>query len=187
MDPISIGLGVVGLGMSLFGGSEASSAARHQAEISRQVAGQEQLVNAQKQQAMELSSRRQQLEIMRNSQRARSMALNSAVNQGAQFGTGLQGGLAQIADSEAYNMLGVNQNLQIGRNISGINDTISGLKGQMAGAQADQATAQGLQSLGGALMTNAGTIGNLGKNAFGSMSFGDPLGGFGGSSRWGIG
>lgn len=168
MDPISIGLGVVGLGLKLFGGSEASDAAKHQAQISQQIAGDEQQINAQKSQAMELSAKRQQLENVRNVQRARSMALTSATSQGAQFGTGLPGGEAQAEDQGMFNALGINQNLMIGRNISGINDNISGLKGQMAGAQSSAASAQGLQSLGGALISSGPTIGALSKNA-GSM------------------
>jgi len=40
-------------------------------------------------------------------QRARSLALSTATNQGAQFGTGLQGGYGQISGESGTNMLGI--------------------------------------------------------------------------------
>jgi len=79
MDPISIGLGLAGLGMSLFGGLGQASVVRQQAQISAQVAGvsgqiagDEQQVQAQRQQQMELEANRQQLQNFRNVQASSS-------------------------------------------------------------------------------------------------------------------
>ena len=161
MDPITGGLAVLGLGMSLFGGANAASEAKHQAELSQQVGAQEQLINDQKHQQMMLSARRQQLENFRNVQRARAMGLNAAVNQGAQFGTGLIGGQAQAQNQGFENNLGINQGIEIGNNIFGINNTISGLKAQMSDSQSSQATYQGIASLGSSLTGTAKTVGSL--------------------------
>lgn len=164
MDPISAGLGVVGLGMQLYGSLSGSSDARRASEINQQIAGDEGQINEQKRKAMELSGRRQQLEVMRNNQRLRAQATNAATNQGAQFGSGLAGGLAQIQDQSFFNLQGINQNLEVGRNIFGINQDISQKKQQLASIQGDMMTDQAIGSLGGALMKMGPTIGGLAKD-----------------------
>lgn len=85
----------------------------------------EQLVEGQKAQAMELDARRQQLEVIRNQQRGRALALTNATAQGASKGSGLQGGYGQVSGQSGVNALGIQQNLEIGRNIFGLNTGIS--------------------------------------------------------------
>src|SRR5882672_3503245 len=150
MDPISIGLGVVGLGMQIFGGIKGSEVAGQQAQQSRYIAQDEQRINDQKRQQMLLESHRNQLQIFRNNQRLRAQATNAATQQGAQFGSGLQGGLAQIEDQGLFNSQGINQNVEIGQNIFGINNDISQHKMQLASLGGDASDAAGLASLGGA-------------------------------------
>lgn len=156
---IGAAVGAIGLGVSLFGSSEAAEVAGKQAKVSADEAKQEQGINDAKQQAMELSGRRMQLENMRNIQRGRALAENTAVNQGAQFGSGLQGGLDQIMDQGLFNMVGVNSGLQTGRQIAGFNSAISADKLQMAQLGGEAAKDQGLASLGGAIMKMGPTIG----------------------------
>lgn len=159
----------IGLGMSIFGGLSQSAIAKEQAGVSADIATQEQGIKDQKQQAMELAGRRQQLEIIRNNQRARSMAENAAVNQGAQFGSGLQGGLAQITDQSEFNLVGVNSALETGRNIAGYNNQISKDKIRIAQLGGDSASAGGFASLGGSIMKAGPTIGAL-SGGFGGKS-----------------
>lgn len=163
MDFISAGLGVVGLGMQIFGGFKGSEVASQQAEQSRYIAQDEQKINDQRRQQMLLESRRNQLQIFRNNQRLRAQATNAATQQGAQFGSGLQGGLAQIQDQGLFNSQGINQNVEIGQNIFGINNDISQHKMQLASLGGDAADAAGLASLGGALIKAGPTIGAFGK------------------------
>lgn len=181
MDPISIIAGItslVGLGTSLFGGASASHDAKQAASIQSNIAGLEGGLEDQRHTAMELAAKRQSTEILRSNQRARSLALSNATSQGAQFGSGLQGGLAQVDDQGAFNLAGVSQNLQIGEAMFGINKQITGQKQQLAQVQGQQATDQGIASLGGSIMKAAPTIGSLGGTAynnFGKMSgFGGP-------------
>lgn len=162
MDPLTLGIAAVGLGTSIFGGMSASADAQKAAAIQGQIQGVETQVNDQRRNAMELSGRRQQMEIFRNNQRQRAMATNAAVNQGAQFGSGLQGGLAQVQDQSMFNSLGVSQNLEIGRNIFGLNDQISGLKTQLSSVQSDMASDQGIASLGGSILKSAPMLGQMG-------------------------
>jgi len=170
MNPLEMGMDIVGIGLQAFGAFGASSAAKREAEISKGIAADEEKVNLQKYQQMQLEAQRMSLQQFRNIQRLRSQATAAAVNQGAQFGSGLQGGLAGVTDQGLQNVLGINQNKEIGSNIFGINEDISGKKMQMADAQSDMAQAQAWSSLGGAMVKDAGTVGNLGKNVMGFFS-----------------
>lgn len=173
MDPISMISGassLVGLGMSLFGSSKSTAAAQAVSQESQAIAGLDMKVNDQRQQQMTLTAQRQQLQNIRNGQLARSMALTSATGQGAQFGTGLQGGYGQISGDENTNNLNTNQNLMIGNNIFALDNQIDQHKMNMAQYQGDMATGQGLSSLGSSIGRSAGTLGNLFGNMFGSTS-----------------
>lgn len=197
MDPITLGLSVVGLGMSLFGGAKSASNsvayAGQVSSLSNSISSDEQNINLQKQKQMQLEGRRMQLEQVRNAQRQRSQATAAAVNQGANLGSGLQGGLGQIQGQSGSNMLGINQNMEIGQNIFGFNNSISGKRAQLNSLQAqygaDQAQAQGLQSLGGALIKAGPTVGAFGKDAMagsgGGFGFGSMF--MGGGSPTGYG
>lgn len=178
MDPISIGLGLAGLGLSLFGGAEQASVAKQQAQISAQVANvsgqisQDELqVQAQKQQQVQLEANRQQLQNFRNVQQAQAQSVAAATAQGAQFGSGLQGGLASASAEGNTNALGIAQNLEIGKNIFGIDTDISQKRIQIAGLQSQSALlggkaaeGQGFQSLGGALLKSGPIIGAFAQN-----------------------
>lgn len=155
--------------MQIFGAIGASRSAHEAADINIGIAGDEQKINEQKRIQMEMSARRQQLETMRNAQRARAQDTAAAVNQGASLGSGLQGGLAQATAQEGFNSLGISNNLAIGENIFGLNDDISSKKMQLARVQGDQATDTALMSLGGSVVSNAGTIGNIGQFAAGRV------------------
>lgn len=174
-----------GLGMSIFGGMQQAGVAKQQANVSADVATQEQGINDQKQQAMELAGRRQQLEIIRNNQRARAMAENSATNQGAQFGSGLQGGLDQIQSQSDFNLVGVNSALETGRNIAGYNSKISADKIRLAQLGGQAATAAGFSSLGGSIMKAGPTIGALSGGFGSSKSYGGNYSGTPGASNTG--
>jgi hypothetical protein len=158
--------------MKLFGQFSASDDAEKLSALEKQQAGLEQGINEQKRQQMLLNSRRSTLEIFRNTQRMRAQSIQAGVSQGAQFGSGLQGGLAQIYNQGLYNAQGVSQNLEIGRNIFGLNDQISGVKMQMSDVKSDLATDQGWASLGGSILSGAGTIGSVGTSLFGGSSGG---------------
>lgn len=164
MDPFSAGLGIVGLGIQLFSGFSQANTAKQIAGVNQDIAGQEQNINQQKQLQMQLEAHRSTLQNYRNAQRARSQALAAGVEDNAQFGSGLPGGLAGISSQAAGNAQAVNQNLQIGQTIFGYNNKISQDKMQLASLGAQSAQEQAWGSLGGALVKNSGTIGGLGKD-----------------------
>jgi len=180
MDPVSILTGItslVGLGTSLFGGASAASDAKQAASIQSNIAGFEGQLENQRHTAMELAANRQSVETLRINQRARSTAINNATNQNAQFGSGLQGGLAQVEDQGLFNLAGINQNLEIGEAMFGINKQITGQKQQLAQVQGKQATDQGLISLGGSITKAAPTIGNIGGSIYSGVSKNTGFGG----------
>lgn len=89
----------------------------------------EQSIQAQQAKAMEIDARRQQLEVIRNHQRSRAVALATGIAQGGQGALGssaIQGAYGQASGQTGVNLLGIQQNLQIGRDIYGLNQTISG-------------------------------------------------------------
>lgn len=182
---VGAAVSAVGLGMSIFGGLEQSHIAKEQANVSADIATQEQGINAQKQQAMELAGRRQQLEIIRNNQRARALAENNATNQGAQFGSGLQGGLAQVTDQSTFNLVGVNSALETGRSIAGFNNTISKDKIRLAQLGGDASSAAGFASLGGSLLKAGPFVGALSGGFGGKSSGGGNYSGTPGASNTG--
>lgn len=182
MNPIadiSAAISLVGLGTSIFGGAQSSSAtssmsrvAQAEADANSRVSGLEQQINGQRHQQMVLDTSRQQLQIIRNTQLARSMAINSASGQGVSAmgsgSSGLMGGLGQISGDSGRNIEGINQNLQIGNNIFGFNDQISQQKqllaqlgGQMAVLQGKSAQGQGIASIGGAVTKAADPLSKL--------------------------
>lgn len=140
------------------------SAAHQQAEAQQNITQDELKVEAQRQQAMELDARRKQMEIIRTNQRARAMALTTATSQGAATpgSSVLAGAYGQASGQSGVNMLGVNQNLEIGQNIFGLNSQISQQKIAMSQAQSSAATYSGLSSLGGSLMSSLGAAQRLG-------------------------
>lgn len=174
MDPVSLGIMAVGLGLQAYGGFSAAGRAKEASQISQNIAADEQKINDQKRTQMELEARRMQMQTFRNAQRLRAQATAAAVNQGASKGSGLQGGLAQIQDYAAEGLTNIGQNLEIGRNIFSLNDDISAQKQRLASIQGEGATEQALASLGGSLVKYGPTIGGLAK---------DYTAGFGSSSR----
>lgn len=150
-----------GLAMSAAGLFSSYSASQDQAAIQQQMLAQQQAAERERKKLMELDARRKQLEVVRHMQRARSLALTNATRQNAGLGSGLQGGYGQISGEGGNNLLGIFQNLQLGRNMFDINSRLTALGSQYSQAGSQLAFGQGLTSLGGAFIGNAGKIGDI--------------------------
>lgn len=133
------------------------------AERSTQVAAQSAAINTgiintqvdmerQRLQAMEIDARRSQTEIIRNQQRARALAVTTATAQGASRGSGLQGGYGQISGQTTYNALGVQQQLDLGRNMFNLNSQLAGQRTQMVDLESQYAAFRASQQTAGANM-----------------------------------
>lgn len=126
--------------------TQALTAAGASRDIQTAVVGQERNIQESQRQAMELGARRQSLEIIRNQQRGRSLALTTNVAQGGSGAVGgssaLGGAYGQISGQSNVNLLGVNQNLGIGRDIFAANTNISNSRVDMANLEYAYATQQ---------------------------------------------
>lgn len=161
MFPISAILGGAGMIGSIVGGIGAMSTSAEMSNSAMREAALQQQIQEQNHKSMVLEARRKSTEILRTQQRANAMALQSATNQGAQFGSGLQGGLAQVSGQTATNLAGVNQNMQIGEAIYGLNNKISAEKMLQAQLGGQMSMYQGISSLGGSVMKSSGAIGDM--------------------------
>jgi len=169
MAAVTAAVAAAGIGMSIYGSVQQSKAAKQQAAAQQQMIAAEKEAEEARRRQMELDARRKSMEVIRNQQRARSLALAAASNQGALLGSGLQGGYAQIAGQTGVNIAGIQQNLALGRDIFSANEDLSNAKMAYARYGSDLATARGWSSIGGTLVSNAGTIGNL-MGGFGTPS-----------------
>lgn len=161
MNPIMLGIQAVGLGLSLYSGFQQAKTAKASAAVSQDIAAQEQAINQAKARQMEIEARRTQLQNVRNAQRARAFATAAANTQGALFGSGLAGGLAQVQGNLGFNMLGVDQALATGREINKYNDNISQDKMKLAQLGAESAENAAYGSLGGAMIKAGPIIGQI--------------------------
>lgn len=118
--------------LNILASQQSIAASNQSTALSKAQIGEQRYLEAQRQQAMELDARRNQMEIIRNQQRGRALALTAATAQGAGRGSGLQGGYGQVSGQSGVNMLGVQQNLEIGRNTFAANNRISDLRVQAA-------------------------------------------------------
>lgn len=172
-NPMAIASGAIGLGMSLFGGMKSTEAAKAKAAAEQQISGLEIQQDEVRKRAMELSANRQQIEVLRNAQRARSLALSNSTSQGAQFGSGLSGGYGQIAGAANWNNTGIQQNLGFGEQMFQLNSMINQQKMSISGSASDAATGAGLSSMGKSLMGSFGPIKNLSETYLGGGSSGN--------------
>ena len=150
----------IGAGISLIGGLmgafDSSSAAKQSAAISANINALENKVNDQHEQAMLLSSQRQNIQTLRQVQQAQALGLVRSVGQnstsGATASSGYLGGQSQIAGQGYFNLQGVNQNTEIGENIFGLNRQVSAqklaLQNVQTNYQSSMALDQGVSSLG---------------------------------------
>lgn len=165
---VGAAIGAVGLGMQLFGGNKQAEASKAMAEASADEAKHEQQINNLKSQQMELEGRRSQLQTIRNTQRAVAMGVNSSVSQGASTGSGILGGVYDTQNQGAFNLLGIGQALQTGRDINAQNNSISADKIKIAQYGGQAAEGQGIASLGGAVMKSGGLVGQFSQGFGGS-------------------
>ncbi len=168
MDPFTI-MAVSGLALQAGGMLGSFGSSRSATEADLRMAQLQKQQNDLRRQAMELSARRQQTENLRNTQLQRSMSLNAATNQGAQYGSGYAGGSAQVRSTGDWNAQGIKQNLELGEKNFDLDDQMNQQKMAKFEAQSQQAMWQGVSSLGSSMTSAAGTFGKL-TAGFGSQS-----------------
>jgi len=164
-------LTVAAIGASAIGGVTSIVGAGMANSANQKILQGEQQIEAQRFKAMKLKADRDQMQALRTQQQAVAMGLTNANAQGANLGSGVQGGAAEIMGQTGQNLLGITQNEQIGTNIFGINQQITGARMDLANAQTVSSIGQGLSSFGGSLMNAAPAFGRL------SQGFNNPYSG----------
>lgn len=167
-----IGAAIVGVGLQAYGTNKSIHAAKDANAAQQQMIAAQMEQERIRRQAMELDARRKQVEILRQTQRARALSYATATAQGANTSSGVGGAIGQISGQGNWNALGVSQNLGLGEQMFGTNMALSQAKMGYANAQSEGATGAGLSSLGGSIVQSASAIGNLG----GNMKAGSPFG-----------
>lgn len=104
---------------------------------------------------MNVEAERQKRQVIRQSLVARGEAINTAAAQGASEGSGLAGGISQIAGQ-------ANENIGAISTSQGIGNAMFGVNRRASNAATTASFGQGLSSLGGALFKNQEPIGRLG-------------------------
>lgn len=157
---IGVASAVAGTATSIYGAEQQGAA--QQQMLAVQAKEQEQRKNL-----FEIEQQRKRVEDLRNAQQASSVSRSRAVNQGAQFGSGLLGGLAEIKGESNYNILGIEQNTQIGENLFSLDNQLTQAKIASAQAVTTQSIGSSLTSFGGSIVNSMGNIGKL-TSGFGS-------------------
>ncbi len=120
---------------------------------------------------MQISVRRQSIQDERTAQMTAARNLSAGVSQtGGTQGSGVQAGQQGAVSGGNFNLLGLNQNLQIGNTLFGLQDQISQNQIQMAALQGQANTASGISAIGGSLAGSAGPLGNILGNFFNNQS-----------------
>lgn len=138
---IGLATSLVGTGVQAYGAIQQTEATKR-AEALRE-----------KQSNLELARQRRQ--VLRDSLKARAMALLNSTAQGGTGGSGIAGGYGEIGQKTGENLVGISQAGQIGSGIFKANYS-------EANAQSLVSFGAGLSSFGGTVKDNAETFARLG-------------------------
>lgn len=160
-----LALGAIGLAGSIFEGMQASKLSQDEASLSQANAYDEERITNLHQQQMHLFNNRQNMENLRNVQKAQAQTRAAGIASGSQYGSGVQGSLSAESAMGGRNAMQLGQDLSVGDQIFAQTKDIDQNKIQMANIQGQMASAQGLQSIfggassfGGDLMKAAGPL-----------------------------
>ena len=165
-------LGAVGAAGSVFEGMQLANTQSQESTLSSNMAQLGIQENQLRMQQMSMNTNRQQMQNLRNLQRARASGMSAAVSSGAQFGSGIKGAQGAASAEAGTNELSTAQNFMVGKGMFGLMNQQAQDQMQMAGLQSKAATQQGIMSMfGGASGLGSGMMG-------GASSFGKLFGGF---------
>lgn len=153
---------IAGVALSAAGAATSFAGAGKAASAQKAMSGVQIQQENVRERAMEFDARRRTLEVLRNQQRARALALTTATAQGASMGSGLMGGYGQIAGQAGENITGIQGQLGFGREMFALNRQMAGIQNQYASASSMMSMGSGMSSLGGAILSNLGPIKSIG-------------------------
>lgn len=158
---IGLGIAAAGTGVQLYEGNKA-------AQSQKAALQEQQKAEALREQQMNLDAERRKRQMVRQMTIARSNAVSATTASGAQFGSGLAGAEAGISGQGNENLLGINQNQQIGAGIFAANRNMFSDYSSAASYSSMAGFGAGLSSLGSGMINNSGMISRVGSSFFGS-------------------
>lgn len=150
-------VGLIGLGLSAVGTVISASA---QSKMVAEQTRASKLAENSRQQQMQLEAQHQRRQSVREAILARSMSLSIGTSQGAQYGSGVAGAMGQATAQGVENQNLSAQGEILGSRVFAANRAYFDAT---ARGQRGMALGQGLSAIGGALVSNAGTINQLGQ------------------------
>lgn len=153
---------IAGLGLAVYSTIQQREATDRATEAQAAAISEQRRAEALRKQAMDLDATRRRREVVRNQVYSMARAEATATNQGAEFGSVLPGAFGGISGRSGVNELGINQNQELGGAIFDTNMRVSQHYETAARAGGDASMAAGLGSLGGMLLNNYRTIGQVG-------------------------
>lgn len=144
---IGTGVKIAGLASTVYGAHEQSQAINAANEESSKV-------DLQKLRIAQEQKRRAIRQQIRQAQMLRAQSLATGANQGAQFGSGVQGGMDAITSNKNYNVQGISQNFQRSLYESAANV-------RQGGYYRSADAASGIQGFGKTLIDNSESIGSF--------------------------
>lgn len=115
-----------------------------------------------RQRQMNLDAIRKKREIIRQQQMAMAQAQSTAVGQGADSGSALEGAYGSISGQSGVNLQGVNINQSMGNEMFALNRRGTQIGNQASAAGTAAAGFSGLSSLGDSIVKNSETISRVG-------------------------
>lgn len=147
-----------GLGLSLFGAFSQANTAKEESDVSIQKAQIEQQQNQVKWNQAQMGLRRSNLQVLRNDQQSRSIALTNAVSgTGTTKSSEYGGALGQISGETNTGLQGLQQSYDFGLQQKNLNDQLSQNEIQMAGLESKKASQSIFSSLGSGLTSIGGS------------------------------
>lgn len=167
MAAISSLIAIAGVGVAAYGMYENKKAGEAKVAADREAAAAQAEAEALRKQQLGLDTLRRRREVLRQSVAARSASLATMTAQGAaNEGSSAPGGsFGGISGRLGVDIGGINQNYELGGGIFDSHQNQLAAYSRAAEAQGRMAFGQGLTSLGGSLVSNAGTIGKVGTYA----------------------
>ena len=126
---VSAATSAAAIGASVYGSQK-------QSQASKQIAAESARAEEIRRRQMLQEQARRQREIFRQSQLARATAVSNAANQGALEGSGLQGGLGQIAAETGQQTVALSENTDNSSQLFDANANIARFQGQQAEGRA---------------------------------------------------
>jgi hypothetical protein len=161
MAAITSIVAAAGVGLAAAGAVTSYGAAQDQADANAQAIAAQQRALAIQESARKIDANRRRRQLIREGIIARSQALATTTNQGANESSGLPGAYGQIAGRLAYGFSGINIAEDTSEQLYSANQQLTAAKLAANEAAATGALGSSLSSLGGAIVGNVGTISNI--------------------------